>query len=219
MVDQMVVENIIQRTFLWTWGVIAITFAVGYRMAWLIKEWVIDPWQFTMLFWISIIWGFWLVVAISWFWSKFSYTTLATLFVLFGVLEWVWISWALAVYASWAIINAFAWAAVLFLVMAVYGYTTKADLSKFGTLLMVWLIAVIIMAVINMFIGSSMLATIISIVWIIVFLWLTAYDMQMLKTMAQTWDNRIEIVFGLWLFLNFINIFLMLLQLMTGGED
>ena len=107
----------------------------------------------------------------------------------------------------------------MFITMALWGYVTKKDLTKLGSLFLIWLISIIVISLLNVFIfKSSWLELGISIIWILLFLWLTAYDMQMLKRWAATWDRRLEIFFWLWLFLNFINIFLFLLRIF-GGRD
>ncbi len=218
-VNNEVVQSIIQRAFLWLGIITFIVFAVGYYMVSLIKAWTITPTQYMIAFRASAILWLVLVFVISWFWQKFNYATLAILTILFAVLEWVWLSWVLAAYSSASVINAFAWASVLFIVMALYGYFTKTDLTKLWTLLLVGLIAIIILTIINIsFIHSSWFDLILSILWLIIFLWLTAWDLQMLKQMAATWDRRLELVFGVGLFLDFINIFLELLRIF-GDRD
>ena len=117
-------------------------------------------------------------------------------------------------YNATSIINAFAWAALLFIIMAIYGYVTKTDLTKLWSILSVWLITVIILSVINtLFIHSSSFELIISIVSIPIFLWLIAFELQTLKLMAISGDRRLEIVFWISLYLDFINIFLELLKI------
>jgi len=215
-----VVQNIIQKTFLWMWAITAIVFTVGYYVAWLIKSWAIEVSQFTIAFWISVALWFGLVIAISWFWQKMSYTTLSVLAILFAIAEWVWLTWVLAYYSTASIINAFAGAALLFIIMAIYGYVTKTDLTKFWTLFMVWLISIIILSLINVFfIHSSTFDLILSIVGLLLFLWIVAWNLQTLKLAAQTWDNRLEIVFWVSLFLDFINIFLYLLRIFGSSND
>jgi len=220
MINNDIVQSIIQRTFLWLGWITAIVFIVGYYVLWLVQSQTINPSQYMIAFIASIVLWLVLVIVISWFYRKFSYTTLAILAILFAVAEWVWISWVLAAYSSAAVINAFAGAALLFIIMAIYGYTTKADLTKLWTILFVWLITIIILSLINiLFIHSSGFDLIISIVSILIFLWLTAWDLQMLKQMALTWDKRIEIVFWIGLYLNFINIFLDLLRIFASDNN
>ncbi len=208
-----IVQSITQRSFLWTWAITAIVFAVAYYIVWMIKWWAIDPSQYMIAFWVSAIAWLWLVIAISWGYQKMNYATLSVLTIIFALAEWVWLAGILAAYNAASVINAFAGAALLFVIMWIYGYVTKTDLTKFWTILLVWLITLVILEVVNMFLWSSQLEMILSWVWVLLFMWLTAWDLQMLKMMAATWDRRLELVFWVSLYLDFINLFIMLLQL------
>jgi uncharacterized protein len=119
-----------------------------------------------------------------------------------------------------SIVSAFMAAAVLFAVMSFYGYFTKKDLSSWGSFLMVGLIAIIIASIINIFIGSTVMQMVISAIAIIVFLGLTAYDTQNIRQIVS-YDNdgKMEVWGALSLYLNFINIFLSLLQLFGQRND
>ena len=119
-----------------------------------------------------------------------------------------------AVYTAMSIFNAFMGAAVLFAVMSFYGYFTKKDLSGLGSLLFVGLIAIIIASIINIFVGSTVMQMVISAVAILIFLGLTAYDTQQIREMV-TFESSpaIEVMGALQLYLDFINLFLNLLQL------
>lgn len=119
-----------------------------------------------------------------------------------------------AVYTMLSIFNAFMGAAVLFSVMSFYGYFTKKDLSGIGSLLFVGLIAIIIASIINIFIGSTVAQMVISAIAILIFLGFTAYDTQQIRE-AVTYDSStsVEVLGALNLYLDFINLFLNLLQL------
>ena len=118
------------------------------------------------------------------------------------------------VYTSASIVSAFMGASVLFAIMSFYGYFTRRNLESVGQFLFIGLIAVIIVSIINIFIGSSVLAMVVSAIAIIIFLGLTAYDTQRIREMISEDDsNSIEVVGALSLYLNFINIFLNLLSL------
>lgn len=113
-----------------------------------------------------------------------------------------------------SITSAFIGAALLFVVLSFYGYFTKKDLTKFGQFMFVGLIAIIIAGVINIFIGNSVAQMVISALAIIVFSGLTAWDTQRLREeLAFKLDNNAEVQGALSLYMNFINIFLNLLQL------
>jgi FtsH-binding integral membrane protein len=124
-----------------------------------------------------------------------------------------------AVYTTASIINAFLGALVLFGTMSLYGYFTKQSLDSWGKYLIVALIAVVVCSIINIFIGSTAFQTIISVVAIVVFLGLTAYDTQNIREMVSMETSAAAEVSGaLSLYLNFINIFISLLQLF-GNKD
>jgi FtsH-binding integral membrane protein len=112
-------------------------------------------------------------------------------------------------------------AAVLFGTMSFYGYFTKRDLTDLGSLLFVGLIAIIIASVINIFIGSTVFQMVISAIGVIVFLGLTAYDTQKIRKMVSVSGDtgKEEVMGALSLYLDFINLFLMLLQLFGGRKD
>jgi FtsH-binding integral membrane protein len=126
-----------------------------------------------------------------------------------------------AVYNMGSIFTAFMGAAVLFGVMSFYGYFTKKNLDSFGQYLFVGLIAIIIASLINLFIGSSVLQMVISAIAIIVFLGLNAYDTQRIRQMVSVGGDtgREEVWGALSLYLDFINLFLSLLQLFGGRKD
>ena len=119
-----------------------------------------------------------------------------------------------AVYTALSIFNAFMGAAVLFGVMSFYGYFTKRSLESVGQFMFIGLIAIIIASIVNIFIGSTVLQMVISALAIIIFLGLTAYDTQQIREMV-TYDtsSAVEVMGALTLYLDFINLFLNLLQL------
>lgn len=120
-----------------------------------------------------------------------------------------------AVFTMGSITTAFMGAAVLFGTMSAYGYFTKKDLSSMGQMMFVGLIAIVIASVINIFIGSTVMQMVISALAIIIFMGLTAYDTQTIREIvSHDSDTGREEVFGaLSLYMNFINLFLNLLQL------
>jgi len=138
----------------------------------------------------------------------------------FAALMGLSMSTIFAVYTSLSIFTAFMSAAVLFGVMSIYGYFTKKDLSSLGQYLFVGLIAIIIASVINIFVGSSIAQMVISAIAVIVFLGLTAYDTQNIRDQLTSGaGGNVEIAGALSLYLNFINLFMSLLQLFGNRED
>lgn len=143
--------------------------------------------------------------------------------VLHGFAALMGLSFALifAIYNMGSIVSAFMGAAILFGVLSFYGYFTKRNLDGIGSFMFVGLIAIIIASVVNIFLGSSLFAMVISALAIIIFLGLTAYDTQRLREiLSVSGDNYVAEVQGaLTLYLNFINIFLSLLQLFGEKKD
>ena len=125
-----------------------------------------------------------------------------------------------AVYTMGSIVNAFMGAAVLFGVLSGYGYFTKRSLDSIGKWMFVGLITIVIASIINIFIGSSVGQMIISALAIVIFLGLTAYDTQKIREELSFDTNGVAEVKGaLTLYLDFINIFINLLQLFGGKKD
>jgi FtsH-binding integral membrane protein len=118
------------------------------------------------------------------------------------------------VFTMGSIVSAFMGAAVLFGTMSFYGYFTKRNLDSVGRFMFVGLIAVIIASIVNIFIGSSVMQMVVSAIAIIVFLGLTAYDTQKIREqVSYSNDGRAEVMGALTLYLDFINLFIHLLQL------
>jgi uncharacterized protein len=160
------------------------------------------------------------ILGMSLAYEKMSKSTIQILLYAFAVLMGVSFATIFVVFQIGSIVSAFMGAAVLFGTLTFYGYFTKKDLSSWGTFLLVGLIAVILVSIINIFIGSSVLAMTISAIAIIIFLGLTAYDTQRIREMV-TYENdgKAEVIGALSLYLNFINIFLSLLQLFGNRND
>jgi FtsH-binding integral membrane protein len=125
-----------------------------------------------------------------------------------------------AVFTMGSIVSAFMGAAILFAVMSGYGYFTKRSLESLGQFMFVGLIAIVIASIVNIFIGSSVMAMVISALAIIIFLGLTAYDTQQIREMVSTdTSDAAEISGALTLYMDFINLFINLLQLFGGRKD
>ena len=125
-----------------------------------------------------------------------------------------------AVFTMGSIVSAFMGAAILFAVMSGYGYFTKRSLESLGQFMFVGLIAIVIASIVNIFIGSSVMATVISALAIIIFLGLTAYDTQRIREMISVdTSDAVEISGALSLYMNFINLFINLLQLFGVRND
>ena len=125
-----------------------------------------------------------------------------------------------AVFTMGSIVSAFMGAAILFAVMSGYGYFTKRSLDSMGKFMIVGLIAIVIASIVNIFIGSTVMQMVISALAIIIFLGLTAYDTQQIREMVSVDTSpAIEVSGALTLYMDFINLFLNLLQLFGGRKD
>jgi len=159
------------------------------------------------------------VLAMSLGFNKFSYPVLLFLFLLYAAVMGASLSFIFLVYTSGSIFGTFAAAAGMFGLMAVVGYTTKTDLTKFGSIMMMGLFGIIIASIINWFLQSDSMSYIISFIGVLVFTGLTAYDVQKLKRIGSGVEFGIEstsklvIMGALNLYLDFINLFLFLLRL------
>ena len=164
-----------------------------------------------------------LVIVLSARITKLSYGAAISMFLVYAALNGLSFSVIFLAYSG-SIASAFGTTAVTFGVMCAYGYFTRADLTKFRTLLFMGLIGVILLSVVNMFLGSSSLGWIISIVGLFVFLGLTAYDMQKLKAYYfgtegnAAMRNNLGVTGALSLYLDFINLFLIMLRLTSGRK-
>jgi FtsH-binding integral membrane protein len=125
-----------------------------------------------------------------------------------------------AVFTMGSIVSAFMGAAVLFAVMSGYGYFTKQNLDSMGKFMFVGLIAIVIASIVNIFIGSTVMQMVISALAIVIFLGLTAYDTQKIREMVSVdTSDAVEVSGALTLYMDFINLFLNLLQLFGDRKD
>jgi FtsH-binding integral membrane protein len=161
------------------------------------------------------------ILAVSFAIDKFSTSSLTVFLHGFAALMGLSFATIFVVYNMGSIVSAFMGAAVLFAVMSGYGYFTKRDLTGLGSFLFVGLIAIIIASVINIFIGSTVFQMVISAIGVIVFLGLTAYDTQKIRQIVSVGGDtgKEEVMGALSLYLDFINLFLMLLQLFGEKKD
>jgi FtsH-binding integral membrane protein len=138
----------------------------------------------------------------------------------FAALMGLSFSMIFAVFTMGSIVSAFMGAAILFAVMSGYGYFTKRSLDSVGKFMFVGLIAIVIASIVNIFIGSTVMQMVISALAIIIFLGLTAYDTQQIREMVSVDTSpAVEVSGALTLYMDFINLFLNLLQLFGGRKD
>jgi FtsH-binding integral membrane protein len=160
------------------------------------------------------------ILAVSFAMEKFSKASLTLFLHGFAALMGLSFATIFAVFNMGSIVSAFMSAAVLFGVMSGYGYFTKKNLDSIGQFLFIGLIAIIIASIVNIFIGSSVMQMVISAIAVIVFLGLTAYDTQKIRQLVSVDnDGKAEVMGALSLYLDFINLFISLLQLFGGRKD
>ena len=171
--------------------------------------------------WIVILAPLVCLLIVSFAQNSFSVSGLKLFLHAFAALMGLSFATIFAVYNMGSIFTAFMGAAVLFGVMSFYGYFTKRNLDSIGQYMFVGLIAIIIASLINLFIGSTVLQMTISAIAVVVFLGLTAYDTQRIRQMVSVGGDtgREEVWGALSLYLDFINLFLSLLQLFGGRKD
>lgn len=153
--------------------------------------------------------------------KKMSFMTAWISFILYSLVNGITIASILIVYELSSIILMFGLTALLFLIFGSIGYFTKTDLSKFGNILLMMLIGILITSLVNIFLGNEMIDMIVCAVGVIVFLGLVAYDVQKIKQLTYVIEdnNKLAIIGALELYLDFINIFLYLLQLFGNSKD
>ena len=152
--------------------------------------------------------------------QNWSYSTLQTFYYSFVAVMGVSLATIFAVYTALSIAQVFFITAATFAGASLYGYSTKRDLTGFGSFLIIGLIGIIIASVVNIFLASSAVMFAISIIGVVIFTGLTAWDTQNAKNiyLAHGGDPRYGIQFAISLYLNFINLFQMLLHLLGNRE-
>ncbi|MGN0032611.1 MAG: Bax inhibitor-1/YccA family protein [Candidatus Limimorpha sp.] len=166
-----------------------------------------------------------IVMTMSFRVNKMKASSMVALFVLYSVLMGISLSFIFAAFTASSIFKTFIITAGMFGVMAIVGYTTNTDLTKLGSILLMALVGIIIAALVNFFMHSSRLDFIISIIGVIVFTGLTAYDVQTIKRIGMMGLDegetmtKITIHAALNLYLDFLNIFLYLLRFFGNSKD
>ncbi len=199
--------------------------ASGVAMTALVAWWVSTQPQLAELFrgptrWVLLIVQIGLVIAIAGAVNKISTGVATALFMLYSALMGLTLSVIFSIYTAPVIATTFAVTAGMFGAISVYGFVTKRDLTRLGSLLFMALIGLVIASIVNIFWANSTLYWIVTYAGVLIFVGLTAYDTQKLKVIAhQTADApamaaRLAIVGALTLYLDFINLFLFMLRIM-----
>lgn len=173
--------------------------------------------------WVAMFAPLGIVLGMSFMAASMTAQTAKIMLFVFAAAMGVSISSIFLIYKLGSIFQVFFITAATFGSMALYGYTTKRDLSKMGSFLMMGVIGVVIVGIVNVFLQSSMLSTMISLISVVIFTGLTAYDMQTIKSIYYETEGEAREkagVFGaLNLYMDFINIFISLMNLIGQKKD
>jgi len=203
-------------------GVIA--YAVGTNKLLFDQLFITSDGGTSILFYVMLFAPLVISMIIQWGFQRLSMSLLLALFVAYSASMGSTLSVIFLAYSAQAIAFTFFVTAGAFAGMAVLGYTTKTDLTKFGSLLYMVLIGMILAGVLNIFIGSGMMDWVITIIGVFVFTGLIAYQMQQLKSVAYSPEfstetrNKLALIGGMQLYILFVNLFLTLLRLL-GNRD
>jgi len=170
--------------------------------------WIVMLAPLAMIFWYSFAGQNWTLSKVKNFYYAFT------------VVMGIGLSTLFAVYTAYSLTQVFFITSATFAVASIYGYTTKKDLTAFGSFLIIGLIGIIIASIVNIFLASSGLHFAISIAGVLIFTGLTAWDTQRAKEIyySHGGDERFGVQFALSLYLNFINLFQMLLSILGNRE-
>ena len=178
----------------------------------------------TTLGWVVMFAPFAFILAMNFGFNKMSFTTLLAVFLGYAAVMGISLSFIFLVYDLGIIAKVFFITAGLFGAMAFIGYTTKTDLTKFGGILMMAVIGIVIASVVNMFMKSSQMDYIISCVGVLVFTGLTAYDVQKIKRIGAGVEfgtaeaSKLALMGALNLDLDFVNLFMFLLRVFARRD-
>jgi FtsH-binding integral membrane protein len=207
-----------RSVYAWMFGGLMLTAAAALWVA--VSPAMQDLVMRSSLRWVLLIAELGMVFYLSFRIQKISAGTAASLFLVYSLLNGLTLSVILFAYTQATIFQAFITAAGMFGAMSIYGMVTKRSLASWGSFLMMGVIGLIIASVVNIFLQSSAMSWIVSVIGVFIFLGLTAYDTQKLKSFAQAGELRenLAIIGALALYLDFINLFLFLLRLFGGNR-
>lgn len=211
-------NKLISKSFLWMAIGLLVTFATGIVVSH--SETMLEN-IFGGMYWVFIVAELILVIVLSARVMKMKPTTAKICFLLYSFVSGLTFSSIFIVYNLESIILIFLIAAVIFLLMALIGFKTNVDLTSIGTYCLFGLLGAIIVAVVNIFLKSPMVDLIISIVCILLFIGITAYDVQKIRALQDSGlpEDNLAIYGALDLYLDFINIFLHLLQIFGNSDN
>ncbi|HEY2091650.1 MAG TPA: Bax inhibitor-1/YccA family protein [Thermoanaerobaculia bacterium] len=210
------VRAFIRSVYAWMFGGLLLT---AFAAVWVVSSKPMQQliWGNRMIMIVLIIAEFGLVFGISAGLRRFSPAAAASMFLVYSLLNGLTLSAIFVIYTGASIVQAFVVAAGMFGAMSVYGMVTKRDLTSWGSFFFMGLIGIVICSVVNFFLHSSGLSFVISLVGVFVFVGLTAWDTQKLKSFATVggpMQESLAVVGALALYLDFVNLFLFLLRIL-----
>jgi len=228
-----IAKNFMANVFTWMFVALGISALIAYLTTTNLE--LIVPVAFDLttgkpniLGWILMLAPLGFVFAMSLGFNRMSTPVLTLLFILFAAIMGISLGFTVSFYTLSSVFGCFISAAGMFGVMAFMGYTTDKDLTTFGRILSMALIGILIAMLVNIFMKSSTMEFVISIIGVLVFTGLTAYDVQKLKRIGEgieyegvptTQTRKLALMGALNLYLDFINIFLFLLRLFGGRRE
>ena len=211
-------NDVLKKVYGWMSIGLLLTFVTAYVVA--SSSNMINAIFNSSLVWILPIIEIILVIYLSVRVTKMNPTTARIVFLIYSFVTGLTFSTIFITYEMASIVYVFLITALVFGALAFVGYTTKVDLTKAGTYLMIGLFGIIICALINLFIGNGMFEIIICSISILIFLGFTAYDVQKINQLSNYIEEDNLAIYGaLTLYLDFINIFIDLLRLFGKGRD
>ena len=212
-------NKLISKSFLWMCFGLLVTFLTGYFVS--NNEVMLENIYGGNMYLLFVIIEFILVIVLSARVMKMQPTTAKVCFLLYSFVSGLTFASIFIFFEISSIMFIFLISAIVFAIMALIGYFTNIDLTRIGTYLLFALLAVVIVSLINIFIGSSTLSLVISIICVLLFLGITAYDVQKIKALQSSGmpEDNLAIYGALELYLDFINLFIHLLSIFGRSDN
>lgn len=215
----MELKKVFPKVFLWLFVGLFVTFATGLYVS--TNENMLYNIFSTNAYWFIFVAEILVVLFLSARIQKMSSTTAIFAYLGYSVLSGLTFASIFVLFTVPSIMLTFGVASLLFLIFGLIGYFTHVDLSKWGMILLLGLVGIIVMSLVNVFLNVEMVDFIISVVAVVIFVGYIAYDIQKIKRLSETIDdeNKLAIIGALELYLDFINLFIHLLQILGNRND
>lgn len=212
-------KNIFSKVYMWVFIGLLITFASSYMVS--TSYTALSLIFGSSLYWVLIIAEIVVAIILPVRLNKMSKTTATILYLLYTLLSGLTFASIFILFSISSIIYVFLISALVFLIFALIGRFTNIDLTKFGTFLLMILIGVVILELINLFVANGTLDMILCVIGLLIFFGYIAYDVQKIKKLDSYGmdEDKLAIIGAFDLYLDFINIFIRLLQLFGKSRD